>query len=235
MSRLLNKVTAIAKIGYDKSTDYLSYYANYFNQERIKNEDTLGDYDDIVEVKNYEERMNKNRKRIFKHVGLINEYSSFFSHPTLIIDNIYLGSAYNAASYYTLKDLNIKVIINVTKEISLYYPNEFIYESYDLYDNNLESIYQHLEKAYQDIKRYQKTTNGNILIHCYMGASRSASVVLYYLMKEMKHKDGTNYSHDDAIKFLKKKRPVINPTFRLTMDLAKSIMVPTNIESNHQS
>ena len=52
---------------------------------------------------------------------------SFFEPPTHIIDNIYLGNAYNAAYYYGLKKNNIKMIINVTKEISKYYPEYFTY------------------------------------------------------------------------------------------------------------
>ena len=238
MSRVFNYVTAVAKIGYDKSTDYLGYYTNYSNknnqdnQDNQDNKDKIDDYDSILEIENYKNRSNNNSKRIFEHIGLLAEYSSFFSNPTLIIDNLYLGSAFNAASYYKLIDLDIKVIINVTKEISLYYPDEFIYKTYDIYDDNLESIYKYLEIAYQDIKDYQKNIDGNILIHCFMGASRSASVVLYYLMKEIKSMDNINLTHEQALKFLKQKRPVVNPTFRLTMDLAKSFIINPNY-TNH--
>ena len=223
MSRILNYVSAIAKIGYDKSSDYLGYYTDFSQKNNDNNDDNINDYDSIIKINNYKDRINY--KRIFNQVGILEEYKSFFSNPTLIIDNIYLGSAFNAASYYKLKDLDIKVIINVTKEISLYYPNDFIYKTYDVYDNNKESIYQYLEEAYQDIKKLQRTVDGNILVHCYMGASRSASVVLYYLMKEVKNNNNEPITHDEAIKFLKSKRPIVNPTFRLTMDLAKSFMI----------
>ena len=50
-----------------------------------------------------------------------------------------------------LKDKNIKVIINVTTEISEYYPDEFIYLRYKLYDNNKHSIKHYLEQSYEDI------------------------------------------------------------------------------------
>ena len=39
------------------------------------------------------------------------------------------GSAYNAASYYDLKEKNIKMILNVTSEISEYYPDDFEYHN----------------------------------------------------------------------------------------------------------
>ncbi len=57
-----------------------------------------------------------------------------------------------------------------------------------------------------------------------MGRSRSASVVLYYLMRTQKNDDGTPFSFDDALKFLQDKRPIVNPTFRFTKDLAKSMI-----------
>ena len=220
MLKFLNYVTAVFKISYDKSSDYIGYYTTLSkdgkSDENKDMEDTIYDYVDVINAEEYTDE-NKN-KRIFKKIGIYEEYSWFFGKPSHIIDNIYLGSAFNAASYYDLKESNIKVILNVTKEISEYYPDEFTYFHYDIYDNNMESIGEYLEKAYQDIKKYQKEYDGNILIHCYMGASRSASIVIYYLMR--KH----NYTFDHALEFIKTKRPVVNPTFKLTKDLAESRM-----------
>ena len=74
---------------------------------------------------------------------------------------LYIGSALNAASYYDLIKLNIKIIVNVTKEISEYYPDDFIYLNYDIYDNNDDSITKYLEEAYLDIKKHQGETEKN--------------------------------------------------------------------------
>ena len=84
-----------------------------------------------------------------------------------------------------------------------------------------------LEKSFNDIQYHQQNTKGNILIHCFMGASRSASIVIYYLMRTQKHEDGKPYTFDDAVSYLRNKRITVNPTFRLTKDLACS-MVPKN-------
>lgn len=43
------------------------------------------------------------------------------------------------------------------------------------------------------------------LVHCYAGMSRSATVVLAYLMSRYK------WSLDKSINFLRKKRPIVNP------------------------
>ena len=230
MLKFLNYFTAVFKIGYDKSSDCIGYYTSFSKNDKSdvnqNLEDTLRDYSDVINVEEYTDE-NKN-KRVFKKNGIYEEYSWFFGKPSHIIDNIYLGSAFNAASYYDLKENNIKVILNVTKEISEYYPDNFAYFHYDIYDNNVESIGDYLEKAYHDIKKYQSEYDGNILIHCYMGASRSATILLYYLMKEMKREDGLPITHKEALEYLKSKRPVVNPTHRFTKDLGKSMMIIPN-------
>jgi protein-tyrosine phosphatase len=236
MKRMYNYVTSNSKVIYDKASDYLYQYVKSDDDEIINGssedeEDTIKDYDGTLKIELYEDE--DKSSRIYPAVGLYTEYSSFWSEPTHVIDNIYLGSAYNAASFKTLKNRNIKVIMNATTEISDYYPNDFTYLRYKLYDNNKHSIKKYLEKSYSDIKYYQENVAGNpsgdpcgnILIHCFMGASRSASIVIYYLMRSQKKEDNTYYTFDDAISFLKDKRIVVNPTFRLTKDLAQSMMV----------
>ena len=213
------------KVMYDKATDYLSYYSGLAKPNEInnseKNDDTIQDYDGVLKIELYQDE--SNNKRLYPGSSFIDEYTTFFNKPTHIIDNIYLGSAFNAATFETLKELNIKVIMNATSEISNYFPDEFEYIRYELYDNNKHSIKKYLEKSFNDITFHQENTPGDILIHCFMGASRSASIVLYYLMKKKRHVDGKAYSFDDALKFIKSKRTIVNPTFRLTKDLASSI------------
>jgi dual specificity phosphatase 12 len=95
----------------------------------------------------------------------------------------------------------------MTNEISNYYNDEIIYKKYGLYDNNNEPIIQYLEKTFTDIIEFQQSCpNKNILIHCFMGASRSASILTYYIHKKF------NISIDDAIIFIKNKREIINLT-----------------------
>lgn len=228
---MLKNITSTAKVFKDKALDYVTYYAGYEEPDLISEspDDTIEDYNGIIKVELYEDESESSR--IYPATGIYNEYFTFWSEPTHVIDNIYLGSAFNAASYDLLQKLNIKVIINATAEISNYYetsPN-FTYLRYKLYDNNKNRIIQYLDKSFTDIKYHQKNTNGNILIHCFMGASRSASIVLYYLMLTQKQPDGTPFNFDDAVAYLRNKRFIINPTFRLTKDLASSIITKNEI------
>lgn len=209
-------LSSSTKVIYDKTCDYV--FASE-NDKTVMN-DRLQDYSNVIRVDKYTDE--NGSKRLFPSAGLYEEYSFFFDKPTHIIDNIYLGSAFNAASYYVLKELNIKTIVNVTKEISHYYPSEFEYTRFDIYDNNEQSIAKYLDQSYQYIKQ---RTDGNILVHCYMGSSRSASVVIYYITKTLKKENGQYYTFDEALEYVKKKRGIVNPTFRFTKDLAKSIML----------
>jgi len=141
-------------------------------------------------------------ERIYSSCGLYNTYTTFFSEPTHIIDNIYLGSAYNAANYTQLKDKGIEIIINMTSEIDEYFPNDFIYKKFPLRDNGIDDVGVYLNEIIGYVK---ENKNKNILIHCKMGASRSAIAVVYYLM--IHHK----MTLDNALEFTKEKRLIINP------------------------
>lgn len=46
--------------------------------------------------------------------------------------------------------------------------------------------------------------NKIVLVHCMAGASRSASVIIYYLIKYH------NFSFDHALTHVKEKRPIVN-------------------------
>lgn len=220
---VLDSFAAGSRVACDKTWDYASYYWSAQEEEKpVENlNDSILDYNNVLTVEKYNDE--KDNKRIFPTVGYYEAASTFVNPPTHIIENIYLGGSYNAASYQTLKDCNITTIMNITKEISNYFPDDFEYVRYDIYDNNVHSIQQYLEDAFQKIQYYQKNREGNILIHCHMGASRSATVIIYYLMKTQFHENGDAFTFEDALEFVKNKRPIINPTFRFTKDLAKSV------------
>ena len=190
----INYIISGAKVLVDRTYDFISYKLMSDNDMDDDNSESN------INTTNY-------KKRIFTPKPKLEQMQIFFSEPTHIIDNLYLGSAFNASHYDTLKRLNIGLIINMTNEISNYYEDEIEYKKYGLYDNNLQPIQQFLNLALMDILEFQQyNPTKNILVHCFMGASRSASIVAYYLHK--KHNKNIN----DAIIFMKNKRNVVNPT-----------------------
>jgi protein-tyrosine phosphatase len=124
-----------------------------------------------------------------------------FSEPTLIIDKIYLGNGNNAANLNTLEKHNINVIINVTSELDNYFENDFTYYKFELLDEKENDMKQYFSKFLEIIKNHKED---NILIHCFMGSSRSAIIVLLYLIKIK------NMNFEDSLILLKQKRDIVN-------------------------
>jgi atypical dual specificity phosphatase len=202
IQNITNKIYAPIKVIYDKSYEYIYYYMT----EYYKN-------DEKIEI-----------DRLYKRISTYRQVISFFDQPTYILDNIWLGNARNAASFYDLKNKHIKLIINVTNEISNYYPSDFEYINYNINDNNKDEILEFLNDSYKKIIDFNKNNNKkNILIHCFMGASRSASILLFYIIKTLKNEDGSEYTLNQAIKFLKEKRNIINPSEKFMLDLQNAI------------
>jgi len=134
---------------------------------------------------------------------------------TPIVDNIILGNSVDASFYYRMEHYNIGTIINVTREIKNYFEGYFYYYNIEIYDQNHDTFTNEIfDNVCKFIDEQTKTVTDpskrNILIHCYMGSSRSASVTAAYLI----YKYG--YSVDDCIKLLRSKRDIVNTntTFR---------------------
>ena len=122
-----------------------------------------------------------------------------------ITDDIYLGdAATGASSKKFLKEHGITHIVNAAAELPNYFPDDFTYQRLDLYDKTSQTLGPALPKAYDFIKDALKD-GGKIFIHCIAGISRSASVTIYYLMRDQ------GWKYRKAYTFVKDKRPIINP------------------------
>ncbi|XP_065200408.1 dual specificity protein phosphatase MPK-4-like [Planococcus citri] len=66
-----------------------------------------------------------------------------------------------------------------------------------------EDLLSHFSEMYDFI--FQGMEKGNVLVHCYYGVSRSAAVILAFLMK--KH----SLNFDEALQKLKEKRKIVGP------------------------
>ncbi len=143
---------------------------------------------------------------VYKHI------SNLVADPSHIIDNIYLGSAYNVSSLDTLNKYGIERILNVTKEIPCMFPEKFTYKSIQVKDTRDSFLENHLEDAYQFIIN---SPSKQVIVHCYMGSSRSATIVLYYLMKKY-HK-----TYQEALDFVRSKRSCVNLNKNFAEELQK--------------
>lgn len=157
-------------------------------------------------------------ERVKPENGKLEQLSSMFRDPIHIIDKIYLGNALNAASYYKLDGINIGLVINVTKEITNFYEDYFDYLRYPILDDGIEKINEHLIDSYNNIVRYMEANpNKNILVHCYMGASRSVAIIVFYMMKHHK------LTFDDAFAIISSKKEIVNMSTRFRDDILEVI------------
>ncbi len=196
MYRILTDIYYFSRMMKDKA---LYVYFEFLLKERT----TLADEVERLEV-------------IETNEGFYNVFKNLFIEPTKIVDNLYLGNAYNASNFNQLDEFNITSILNITNEIPNYFEEDenFDYIKISIDDINKESIINHLDIALKFLNETKKEKpNQNVLVHCYMGSSRSASIILAYLIK---------YYHltlEDALKLLKEKRPVVNINVDFWKDL----------------
>ena len=94
-------------------------------------------------------------------------------------------------------------VLNVTTEVDEYYSHSFEYLRIDIPDLPSVNIVKHFDEAFQFIEDARK--EGTVLVHCYYGNSRSASVVIGYLMKTERMK------FKEALEYLQMLRPGVNP------------------------
>lgn len=120
---------------------------------------------------------------------------------------LYLGSSRSAFDLHTLQRLGITHILNTAKEVACYFPEAFEY--YHLAQADGEpNIQQHFQTACDFINNGEK-----VLVHCQHGISRSATLVVAYLMQHHKR------SLQDALLQVKGLRPCVSPHFNLEVAL----------------
>ncbi|CAG8466531.1 11082_t:CDS:2 [Cetraspora pellucida] len=126
-----------------------------------------------------------------------------------IIPGLYLGSLIAASDQSWLKEHKITHILTVADSISPPFPGLFKYKVISIRDHPSQNISRHFEEMFEFIQSVLDQEDGKILVHCHQGVSRSASVVIAYIMRSKQ------VSLDDALKLVKEKRSAI----RFVVDL----------------
>lgn len=127
---------------------------------------------------------------------------------------LYLGNAKDSVNYDFLCQKNIRYILNTTKEVDS--PESplkgFHFLKLNLEDNSDAPIRQHFASTSQFIEDARKQ-NAGVLVHCRRGISRSAAIVIAYVMSYQK------VSFEDAFDFVKQRRAIINPNLGFVLAL----------------
>lgn len=115
---------------------------------------------------------------------------------------LYLGCANSARNKHYLRSKNIKSILIVGCGLNQLY-QEFTYHQCLLDDDESENIAQYFDEGTQFIHAQRK--KGGVLVHCAAGISRSASLVIAYLIRYH------NMKYDQAFNFVRQQRDIICP------------------------
>ncbi|BFZ01448.1 hypothetical protein BsWGS_04487 [Bradybaena similaris] len=142
---------------------------------------------------------------------------------------VIMGSQDVAHDFDLLKQHGVTHILNVATGVENLFPDQFIYQTQEFLDLPEFPIFQGFESAINFIEEAIKA-NGCVLVHCNAGVSRSAAVIMAYLIK----KEGMTIN--DAFSYLRSKRPAIcpNPGFLIQLqNLYDSLHPQTDSKTNN--
>lgn len=123
-----------------------------------------------------------------------------------ITPQLFLGNERNAKDLTWLRNKGITHIVNITQEVPNYFPTKFGYLNLKIDDTPSQA--DKLSKNLYQISLFIESvinSGGKVLVHCRAGISRSASTVIYYLMKKYK------VPYNEALKYVREKRWIVNP------------------------
>ncbi len=100
----------------------------------------------------------------------------------LIMDNLYLGHKTDAQNIILLKEKGIKHILTVTFQVDCEFPNDFNYKQIKVEDARYKLILPFIPEGVEFIEQALEAKEP-ILVHCIEGKSRSASMIVAYLIK----------------------------------------------------
>ncbi|NBP15694.1 dual specificity protein phosphatase family protein [bacterium] len=122
---------------------------------------------------------------------------------TKIFDNLFLGNIDSSYDYNELKRLGITHIVSVIQGYVPPFPNDFEYLVINAMDDENTNIMEVFDDAVRFIEEGME--NGKVLVHCFAGRSRSATIVLAYIIKKF------GMDVEKSLKFLKGCRDIVQP------------------------
>ena len=139
----------------------------------------------------------------YQNINDINIIKSSYRPMSQITANIYLGNLFDAQNIQKLLKLGIKKVLSLITDTQLLkYPDEIEHKLIKIEDYPKENIIQYFYECLLFID-----DNKKVLVHCVAGASRSATIIVAYIM----WKNQLEYS--EAIKLVEQIRPIICPNY----------------------
>ncbi|KAG2769901.1 hypothetical protein PC129_g18184 [Phytophthora cactorum] len=120
------------------------------------------------------------------------------------VSGLFIGSYGAANNFEALKTTGITHVLCVSPSLPLNFPDAFTYLQLQVPDLSSVSISMYFDEAFGFIDR-ALSSGGTVLVHCFMGRSRSATIILAYLIARR------DFSLADAFRELRQVRPQAQP------------------------
>lgn len=126
-----------------------------------------------------------------------------FSSPSS--SGLYLGNYEGATDLNILKKYGIGAVLTVAADLGINYGKEsgIVHEIIPALDIPSFNLGRFFNKCHEFIDRHRTTTN--VFVHCMAGISRSATIIITYLMKLY------DWDYNKTFEFVRKKRRIIGP------------------------
>ncbi|KAM3132279.1 tyrosine protein phosphatase yvh1 [Paramecium bursaria] len=152
-----------------------------------------------IDINSYQKQLeNFYTKFISPRQHTKNTYDLIYKSNDKNKGNLFLGAL---SSIDSISQLNIVGVVSILDDFKPKISVNHYYSKYG--DHPRVPIINIFEETYQFIDENLK--NGNVLVHCMSGRSRSATIVIAYLMRSQKMRVY------EAIISVQEKRPLINP------------------------
>ena len=149
--------------------------------------------------------------------------SFYFNDMDQITPLIYLGNSSSASNISKLKELGIRKVLSVIDFGAPLYNNidKINHKKVRVSDISSQNIIQYFGECLRFMEGNEK-----ILVHCMAGASRSATIVIAYLMWSQKWK------YADALSYVQKKRPLVCPNdgFKQQLQIFEKLLANFNYD-----
>jgi protein-tyrosine phosphatase len=149
--------------------------------------------------------------------------------PDQIIPGLWLGSLEAARNRHFLKRNGVTHVLSIIEFNCSFFPECFQYKHIEAKDLDEQDISPFLEEATAWIE--EGIGAGGVVVHCAMGISRSASLVIAYIMKSQR------IPFNEAHVFVKEKREIIFPNHGFREQLRnyeKTLEIPKESESSEK-
>ena len=144
-----------------------------------------------------------------------------FDGSEIIPNKLFLGNYYSATQKEELKKRGVTHILMVGYLLHEFYPEDFEYANIEIDDDERENIFKYFYTCINFIEKSKIC-----FVHCQAGMSRSASIVIAYVMYKLKLK------FEEAFDYVKKRREYIYPNegFKLQLMDFERVLIYCNYD-----